>query len=165
MIRRILSGLAGMVKPSETLSKLAPPAPSAELSNPLNEELFALLKRWWCESAKEDNCDYLWVHPDLIERFRALGAEMDVIQGAAYCRAVTANSSAVIFTWATGMSTILLRLPRKLQQQAITEGGRFDPTFGEDWIGFNPWREETDEALRRWFQIAYGESLKLINRR
>jgi hypothetical protein len=59
----------------------------------------------------------------------------------------------------------MLRVPRKLQQQAMDDDGRFDPTYGDNWIEFLAWKQRlgqrTDwkEALTRWIRIAYQESL------
>ena len=46
---------------------------------------------------------------------------------------VMANSTGLVLAYARGMNQIMLRLPRELQQEAIDEIGRFDPSYGEDW--------------------------------
>jgi hypothetical protein len=103
----------------------------------------------------------------LIERFRSLAPSAEVVQGTAYGRPVMANSSGIVFAWAGGMNQIFLRLPRELQQQALEKMGRFDPTYGEDWIEFpafgQRWgsRMDSEEALTRWMGIAYEKSLRL----
>ncbi len=89
MFRRILGGFAEWVRPEPAQPQVAPSEPSAEFSHPKNAELFALLKRWWVESSTRSKGDYLWVHPDLIERFRNLAPTSNVRQGAVYLRAVT----------------------------------------------------------------------------
>jgi len=166
MFRRILDGFAEWVRPEPAPPQVAPPEPSVEFSHPKNAELFTLLKRWWFESSTRSEGEYLRVHPDLIERFRNLAATSNVRQGAVYLRAVIANQSGLIFAWATGMNGIFLRLPRQLQQAAIQEGGRFDPTYGQEWIEFNAWGRsengsEWERVLKRWIQIAYQDSLNL----
>jgi len=123
MFRRIIHGFAELIKPERSRPKTPPPEPSPEFSHPKNAKLFALLEHWWVESSTRSKGDYLWVHPDLIERFRNLAPTSNVRQGAVYLRAVTANQSGLIFAWATGMNGIFLRLPRHLQQAAIQEGG------------------------------------------
>jgi hypothetical protein len=111
--------------------------------------------------------DRLWVHPELVGHFYGLIPANDVLRGAAHNRAVMGNSAGLVFAWATGAHTIFVRLPRELQQKAIEVGGRFDPTYGQDWIEFNAWTNRWgqasnwDEALKRWIQTAYHESLKM----
>jgi hypothetical protein len=56
------------------------------------------------------------------------------VQGSAYGRPVMENSSGIVFASAGGMNQIFLRVPRELQQQAIEQSGRFDPTHDEDRI-------------------------------
>lgn len=80
-----------------------------------------------------------------------------------------ANPLGVVFAWVGGMNDIFLRLPRSLQQAAIDEIGRYDPTYGEDWIGFPAFgsrygtKVDPDEALHRWMRIAYEESFKVTH--
>jgi len=133
--------------------------------------LFAYFRRGWLEGSKTksrwDIDEYpLRAHPDLTEKFRSLAPAADVMNSSAYGHPVMANSSGLVFAWAGGTHYIMLRLSRELQQQAIDEGGRFNPTYGKDWIefiGFGPrLGQRTDwKELTRWMRIAYQESLTL----
>jgi hypothetical protein len=73
----------------------------------------------------------------------------------------------LIFAWATGTNAIFFRLPRRLHKQAIEDGGRFDPTYGNDFIEFPAWSSWAEgdspliKALEKWTQVAFDESLKL----
>jgi len=136
-------------------------------------ELFAFLKKKWLETsisrAEEGIGDYpFWTHPDLIERFRNLAPSIEVIQGSAYGHVIMGNSSGLVFAWAGGMNQIFLRLPRDMQARAVGEIGRYDPTYGDEWIEFRGFGERygtrvnSEEALPRWIQIAYEESLKPV---
>jgi len=157
----------------ELSKELVPPDPAVQFPHPKNAELFAFLKKKWLETsisrAEEGIRDYpFWTHPDLIERFRNLAPSIEVIQGSAYGHVIMGNSSGLVFAWAGGMNQIFLRLPRDMQARAVGEIGRYDPTYGDEWIEFRGFGESygtrvnSEEALPRWIQIAYEESLKPV---
>jgi hypothetical protein len=143
---------------------------SEEFQHAANGELFAYLKQRALDSHARSSvvAEYPFLtHPDLVERLRNLVLIPDTVSSTAYGHPVVANSNGIIFAWAGGMNQIFLRLPRKLQQKAIEEGGRFDPTYGENWIEFLGFgnrhgaHSKAEETLSRWIRIAYDESLKL----
>ena len=148
------------------------PDPAKRFPHSQNSELFAFLRKSWLERCNlpsvRSGGDYPFLtHPDLIERFRTLAPSPDVMQDSVYGRAIMATPTGIVFAWAGGMNDIFLRLPRSLQQAAVDELGRYDPTYGEDWIDFPAFgsrygaRVNPDETLHRWMRIAYVESLKV----
>lgn len=146
------------------------PDPAAKFPHPANAELFSFLKkRIETSGSRADwtTSDFPFrTYPDLIDRFRSLAPTADVIQGSAYGCAIMANTFGVVFAWAGGMNQIFLRLPPTLHEQALTEIGRHDPTYGGGWIEFLAFggrigtRVDPLEALPRWIRIAHDESLK-----
>jgi hypothetical protein len=167
-IRRALLTLNGG---KEAARESAVADPARKFPHPKNSELFAYLRRDWLERAHLPSVraggDYPFrTHPDLIQRFRSLAPASGVLQDSAYGHAIMANHDGIVFAWAGGMNQIFLRLPQELRQSAIAEAGRYDRTYGEGWIEFLAFghrygtQVDSDESLRGWVQVAYGETLK-----
>jgi hypothetical protein len=172
VLQRILDAIKSRWPPHPQMESLRSDL-TTKFPHPANRHLFSFLRRDWREGRKAEsrrNVDEypLRAHPDLIEFFRNLTPSTNVVSGSAYGHPVMANSAGLIFAWAGGTNYVMLRMPSAMRQQAVDEGGRFDPTYGDEWIEFLAWKQRLGqqkdwrEALARWIQIAYQESLKLI---
>jgi hypothetical protein len=167
ILERIADVFRGGGKPK--LPVPAPPDPATEFRHAENEPLFERLKRDSKVAAPDK--DPLWVlggyevraHPDLVEILCSLIGDSEVRRGSAYGRPVTANTRGLVFAYAGGTHYIFLKLGEERRGSARQDGGRWDPTYGQDWIEFcvggragvsSDWRE----ALHRWFRISYQDS-------
>jgi hypothetical protein len=103
-------------------------------------------------------------HPDLISILYGLVAEGGVRKGYLYGRPVLAAPSGLVFAYAGGTHYIFFKLREDNFDEARKDGGRFDPSYGKDWIEFcvggrvgssSDWQD----AMRRWAKISYDDSL------
>jgi hypothetical protein len=148
----------------------APPEPANEFTHPENQPLFARLRENSRVAAPDK--DPLRVigryearaHPDLVSILYDLIDSNEVRKGSAYGRPVMANRQGVVFAYAGGTHYIFLKLREERHEAARRDGGRFDPTYGRDWIEFRLGGRVEDqvdwkEATRRWCRISFQESL------
>ena len=98
-------------------------------------------------------------HPELSSILYELIPDTSVNRSYAYGRPVMANANGLIFAFAGGTRDVFFRLRKEQFDEARKDGGRFDPTYGENWVQFQigqrfgvsvDWRE----ALKRWAKIA-----------
>jgi len=76
-------------------------------------------------------------HPDLTEvLYDLIPDSVAVRKGYAFGRAVMATPTGLAFAYTGGTHYIFLKLPKERFDDAREDGGRFDPTYGEDWIEF-----------------------------
>ncbi len=147
-----------------------PPDPADEFTHPENQPLFARLRENSRVAAPDK--DHLWViggyearaHPDLVSILYGLIDNNEVRKGSAYGRPAMANRQGVVFAYAGGTHYIFLKLHEERHDAARQDGGRFDSTYGSDWIEFRLGGRIEDqvdwkEAMRRWCRISYQDSL------
>jgi hypothetical protein len=152
-----------------------PPDPFQELPHAENNELFRAFAPFY--SAKLQAGSYN-AHPDLAERLYELEPSGEVIRANAYGFPVMANSQGMVFAWAKGQWTVLIKLGDKYHQAARAEKGRINTEYGRNWIEFPAWwgpdkpeptpepptlerkRAQWSASLRHWMQIAYDDGLK-----
>lgn len=170
ILERIADVLRGGRQPKPMVP--TPHDPATEFTNEENEALFERLKRD-SKIAPPDK-DSLWVpggyqvgaHPDLVGILYDLIGDCAVTKGSVYGMPVIANGRGLVFAYAGGTHYIFLKLCEERRDSARQDGGRWDPTYGNDWIefrvggraGVSPnWRE----VLHRWFRISYQDSLAI----
>ena len=148
-----------------------PPDPVLEFPHPENRSLFARFK----ENSKAEGPDTRgWtmggyevrVHPDLIEILYDLVSEGQVKKGCAYGKPVVATSGGLVFAYAGGTHSIFFKLHQDRFDAARLDGGRYDPTYGTDWIEFQVGGRiggppDWHGAMRRWARISYQDCLAL----
>ena len=75
-----------------------------------------------------------------------------------------ATPTGLVFAYTGGTHSIFLKLRKEQFDDARRDGGRFDQTYGHDWLEFrlgsrigtsSDWKE----ALKRWANISYQDSL------
>jgi hypothetical protein len=145
-----------------------PPNPAIEFPHPENEPLFTRLRNDSTTGIPGVMGGYeARTHPDLTSILYDLIADPAVKtkKGYAFRRPVVATPAGLEFADAGGTRYIFLKL-RQRRDDARRDGGRFDPTYGEDWLEFSlgprigasaDWKE----AMRRWASISYEDSLSL----
>jgi len=167
-VRSILHFPRREVKPG--VPPPTPPDPALMFPHPANAELFA----WMKESAKvadpDKNPTYtsegyeVRAHPDLSSILYDLVRDPSVKKGWAYGRPVMAGSNGLVFAFAGGTHDLFFRLKKNQFDQARKDGGRFDPTYGENWMQFMigqrvgillPWQD----ASKRWADVAWQNAL------
>ncbi len=147
-----------------------PPDPALTFPHPANKELLDYLKQRAELPNTETNAIYIIggysarCHPDLVEYLYAAAFEGQVTKAAAYGRPVLATTEGLIFAWAGGTGDFFVRLGLKDRERAGREGGRFDPTYGEDWINFPLVRlmrtnEDWRATLQKWLAVSYRDSI------
>jgi hypothetical protein len=149
---------------------IEPLDPASEFTHPENKALFARLKE--NSRAAAPDKDSLWTiggyevraHPDLVSILYDLISDGEVRKGSAYGGPVMANHRGLVFAFAGGTHYIFFRLSETRHDAARQDGGRFDPTYGTDWIEFRlggriEVQSDWQEALRRWSRISYHDSL------
>jgi hypothetical protein len=132
------------------------PDPAIEFSHSENASLFTRLK----EDAK------FTAHSDLIPILFALVTVGGVRKGYAYGRPVMANPNGIVFAYAGGTHYIFFKLRKDKFDRARQDGGRFDPSYGTDWIEFSVGgrvgsSSDWQDAMRRWARISYDDSLSI----
>jgi hypothetical protein len=170
ILERIADVLRGAKGPKPTVP--GPTDPATEFTQAENQSLFERLKGD-SKIASPDK-DPQWVlggyevrsHPDLVEILDGLIGDSEVRKGSAFGRPVIANGRGLVFAYAGGTHYIFLKLREERRDSARQDGGRWDPTYGKDWIEFriggragvsSDWRE----VLHRWFRISYQDSLTI----
>lgn len=168
---RIQNSLKEFISPEVVVSLPPPKDPASEFTNPGNQELFEYLKRqsrlvtpdmrpMWNFDGYELHC-----HPDLMEFLYDMAPAKDVTKGRAYGLPVLANPQKLIFAWAGGTHSLMFRLGPEHRIAASQDNGRFDPTYGKDWMQFRfgglrggptDWRS----SIQRWISVAHQESLR-----
>ena len=148
----------------------AAPDPAIKFPHPGNAELFACFR----ESSKVATLDKgpMWVregyeihaHPDLETYLFPLITEEGLKKGFAFGLPVIANPNGLVFAWAGGTHYIWLRLREDRRNDARLDGGRFDPSYGKDWVEFKVggryWSSSNwKDAMERWARISYQDSM------
>ena len=70
----------------------------------------------------------------------------------------------LVFAYASGTHYIFLKLSEERFENARKDGGRFDPSYGKDWIEFLVGGRagsslDWQDAMRRWAKISYDDSV------
>jgi hypothetical protein len=163
ILERIADAFRGRRQPKPPVP--APPDPATEFTHAENQSLFERLKRD-SKVAAPDGGYEARAYPDLVEILNGLIGDSEVRKGSAYGRPVIANGRGLVFAYAGGTHYIFLKLREERRDSARQDGGRWDPTYGKDWIEFciggragisSDWRE----ALHRWFTTSYQDTLSI----
>lgn len=79
---------------------------------------------------------------------------------------VMATAAGLVFAFAGGTHYIFLKVREERFDDARRDGGRFDPTYGKDWLEFrlggrvgssSDWKD----AMVRWANISYHDSVNV----
>ena len=171
MLRRLLSIFRGKPSPS---SSLPIPDPFSELPHPGNQELFTAFKPFYSPELQLGSYN---AHPEVAVRLYELAPADKIIRANAYGFPVVANPQGLVFAWAKGRWTILIKLGKDHHEAARIAEGRLNAEYGE-WIEFPAWwspsrpeptpepsvlemkKSEWSDRLRHWMQVGYNDSLK-----
>jgi hypothetical protein len=148
-----------------------PPDPASEFNDPGNHSLFARFEKDSRVAAppKDQARPSRYearAHSDLIPILYELISDHEIKKGSAYGRPLMANSRGFVFAYAEGSNSIFLKLREEKHDASRQDGGRYDPSYGQDWIEFRvggriegpaDWRD----AMQRWARISYQDSLIL----
>lgn len=174
VLRRLLSFFRGG-RPSHP-SSLPIPDPFSELPHPGNQELFTAFKPFYSPELQLGSYN---AHPDVAVRLYELAPMGKIIRANAYGFPVLANPQGLVFAWAKGGWTILIKLGKEHREAARSSRGRLNAEYGE-WIEFSAWwspsrpeptpersvlemrRSEWRDQLRHWMQVSYDDSLKSV---
>jgi hypothetical protein len=142
-----------------------PPDPAIEFPHPENVPLFIRLRRNARLGVPGVMGGYrTGAHPDLTPILYELSSDPAVRKGYAFGTPVMATPAGLVFAYAGGTHYIFLREERF--DDARKDGGRFDPTYGVDWIEFrlggrigssSNWKE----AMEHWAQISHQDNLRI----
>ena len=148
---------------------LTPSDPAIEFSHPENAALFRTFERDSTLGIPGIAGGYeTRTHPDLISILYDLVADPAVKKGYAFGRPVMATPTGLVFAYASGTHSIFLRLHKERLDEARQDGGRFDPSYGNDWIEFrlggrvgssSDWRK----AMARWANVSLQDSARFLN--
>jgi hypothetical protein len=152
-------------------SRFVAPDPANELKHPENQSLFARFKEDSRAAAPGKNPPWAIgygarAHSDLIAILYGLISDSEIRNGSAYGRPVMANRQGLVFAYAQGTHSIFLKLRGDMYAAARQDGGRYDPTYGKDWIEFRvggrvegsaDWRE----SMERWARMSYRDTLSI----
>lgn len=158
-------------KPHLPVPLPTPPDPAERFAHPGNQALFTYLRG--LSSLATADADPVWrldgykvrTHPDLIGFLYSLTDPDQAVRGSAYGVPVMANAQGLVFAWAGGTHDIFIRLRPEHHASACGDNGRFDPTYGQDWIEFHfgglkgsppDWRG----SIQHWIGVSYRESGK-----
>ena len=102
-------------------------------------------------------------HSDLTPILYDLIPDPAVTKSYAFGTPVMATPTGLVFAYAGGVD-IFLKLREERFDDARRDGGRFDPTYGEDWIEFHVGgrigcSSDWKEAMVRWANISYHDNL------
>jgi hypothetical protein len=149
------------------VTDFTPPDPAIEFPHHKNASLLTRLK----ENARPGIPGVMGgyktsAHTDLTSIFYDLIPDNTVRKGYAYGKPVMATATGLVFAYAGGTHYIFLKLRKERFDDARKDGGRFDPTYGEDWIEFriggrigtsSDWKE----AMVRWVNMSYQDNLSI----
>jgi hypothetical protein len=117
------------------------------LRNKVNEAVLAYLRD---QSAHSDGADALGAAVE------PLGDVQTFCPNALQYRYVAVVTGAVIFGFATGMSSVGFRLPPELKTRALVSGADECAPAGPDWVSLTLFRDDCPEPdLRFWARKAY----------
>ena len=149
------------------VADFTPPDPAVEFPHPENTSLFNRLKKYARPGIPGVMGGYkASAHPDLTEILYDLAPDSAVKKGYAFGTAVMATPTGLVFAHTGGTHYIFLKLRQGRFDEARKDGGRFDPTYGDDWIEFRiggrtgvsaDWKE----SLARWAKISYQDGLSV----
>ena len=150
-------------------AEFTPPEPSMEFSHPENAALFQRLSEDSSPGIPGVAGGYSTrTHPELTSILYELISDPAVKKGYAFGRAVLATPAGLVFAYATGTHYVFLKLREDRFHEASKDGGRFDPSYGNDWmefrlggrVGSSP---DWQEAMRRWASISYQDALRIAS--
>jgi hypothetical protein len=150
VLRRLLSFFRGG-RPSHP-SSLPIPDPFSELPHPGNQELFTAFKPFYSPELQLGSYN---AHPDVAVRLYELAPTGKIIRANAYGFPVMANPQGLVFAWAKGGWTILIKLGK---DSAWWSPSRPEPTPERSVLEMR--RSEWSDQLRHWMQVSYDDSLK-----
>lgn len=174
MFQRFLNIFRGG-RPQGTASSLPDPDPFSELPHPGNRELFTAFRPFYSPELQVGSYN---AHPDVAELLYELAPAEKIIRANAYGFPVMANPHGLVFSWAKGRWTVLIKLGKGHHEAARETRGRLNTEYGENWIEFPAWwspsrpepaepsqleikKPEWRECLRHWMQVSYDDSLKI----
>ena|SRR5450755_2580845 len=169
-LERIVAWVKGREKPKATAP--APCDPAVEFPHSENGALFNRMKEDSKIAAPEKGSAWVMggyeirTHPDLTSILYDLVAESGVKKGYVFGRPMLANPKGIVFAYASGTHYVFFKLREDRLDAASRDGGRLDPTYGRDWIEFRlggrtGGSTDWQEAMRRWANIAYQDSLSI----
>jgi hypothetical protein len=149
------------------VSDFTPPDPAIEFLHPENASLFSRLRGDSTIGIPGVMGGYeTRTHPDLTSILYDLIADPAVRKGYAFGRPVMATPTGLVFAYAGGTHYIFLKLGEERFDDARQDGGRFDPSYGKDWIEFRLGGRvgsspDWQEAMARWATISYQDSVRI----
>ena len=162
---RIIGFLKDTTKPKD--ADFVPSDPIIEFPHPENASLFTRFRKDSKIGIPGVMGGYeIRTHPDLTSIFYKLINDPGVRKGYAYGRPVISNSNGLVFAYANGTHYVFLKLHADKFEAARQDGGRFDPSYGKDWVEFRlggRFGASTDweEAMQRWANISYQGSMSI----
>jgi hypothetical protein len=148
-------------------TSFTPPDPAIEFPHPENFSLFTSLKEDSTVAIPGVTGGYeTRTHPDLTSILYDLLPDRAVRRGYAFGRPVMATPTGLVFAYASGTDYVFLKLNEERFDSARQDGGRFDPSHGQDWIEFRVGgrvgsSSEWQSALIRWANISYQDALNI----
>jgi hypothetical protein len=148
-------------------TEFTPPEPAIEFPHPENASLFARLRENSTPGTPGVMGGYSTrTHPDLIPILYELISDPAVRKGFAFGQPVLATPTGLVFAYAGGTHYIFLKLDECRLDDARKDGGRFDPTYGKDWIEFRVGgragsSSDWQQAMRHWANISYQDGLTI----
>lgn len=149
------------------IKAFTPPDPAVEFPHPQNASLFSRMENDSTIGIPGVMGGFeARTHPDLTSILYDLIADPAVRKGYAFGRPVMATPAGLVFAYASGTHYIFLRLQQERFDDARRDGGRFDPTYGADWLEFrlggrvgssSDWRE----LMVRWANVSYQDGLSV----
>ena len=144
-----------------------PPDPAIEFPDPENASLFTRLRENSTFGTPGVMGGYeTRTHPDLTSIFYDLIADPAVRKGYAFGRPVIATPTGLGFAYASGTHYIFLKLREERFDDACRDGGRLDPSYGEDWVEFRLGgrvgsSSDWQNSMVRWANISYQDSVSI----
>jgi hypothetical protein len=145
------------------VADFTPPNPAVEFPHPDNALLFTRLKADAIPGIPGVMGGYgTRTHPELTSILYGLVADPAVRRSHAFGRPVLATPAGLVFAYAGGTQSVFLRLREDKLDAARADGGRFDPTYGTDWIEFRLGgrvgsASDWQGAMRHWANISYQD--------
>lgn len=161
-----LIALFKSLKKSE-VADFTPPDPAIEFQHPQNASLFSRLKGDSTIGIQGVMGGYeTRTHPDLTSILYDLIADPAVRKGYVFGRPVMATPTGLVFAYASGTHYIFLKLGQERLDDARRDGGRLDPSYGEDWIEFRLGgrvgsSSDWQKAMTRWANISHQDSVRI----
>ncbi|HZI55804.1 MAG TPA: hypothetical protein VFF39_03460 [Verrucomicrobiae bacterium] len=148
------------------------PDPFKYLPHKGNQELFAAMRPFY---SPEQQFGSYNAHPDMEVRLDELAPPKEIIRTGVYGFPVMANAEGLVFAWAKGRWTIMIKLGEEHREGARKDCGRVNTEYGKGWIEFPAYyasigpeavpgpeelkarKSEGSKRLQHWIQVAYDE--------